>query len=118
MKVMFYCGLGTCEAHGTLEVDDIIWEAGNASTTCPECTSVLLQETDHFEDLNIQLQKERYALAFKKGSLTDAERQRLREIHRALGHHKPESFPPEAVSLTMKIASQIMAKIRNEETKN
>lgn len=118
MKVMFYCGLGTCEAHGTLDVNDVLWEAGETAFTCPDCFSLLSQENDHFENLNVQLQKERYALAFKPGPLSDEERARLREIHVALGHHKPESFTPERESMTMKIASEVMAKIRNEETKN
>lgn len=94
------------------------WLAGTVARDCPDCGVSLSQEDGHFEDLNKTLQHERYQLAHKPGPLTEEEHERLREIHRALGHKEPSGFEPEQESLAMKITSEVMARIRNEEQKN
>lgn len=115
MKVLFYCGHDGCGMTGTLKIEEDLWASRKLTLHCPGCDHVLTQEADHFEDLNDTLQRERATLCAKTGPLSDAEVVRIRAIHRALGHRAPEDFSPEQESLVMKIASNVMAKIRNEE---
>lgn len=115
MKVLFYCGIGDCDHSGTMVVTPIDWTSGVLQTICPACGQILRQSELHFEDLDIALQRERADICKRKGPLTRAERKRLRAIHEALGHHEAGEFTPEQESLVMKIASNVMQRIRNEE---
>lgn len=111
---MFCCGIEDCGGTGSLEVLDTDWRAQHVAHCCPQCGQQLLQTEDHFEVLNMELQRERVALAMKPGPLTKAERYRLREIHEELQHQPADEYPPEKESLIMRIASSVMAKVRNE----
>ncbi len=115
MKVLFYCGIAGCEKSGTLMVELHDWEKQNLETTCPDCGSVLRQSELHFEDFALPLHKERVAMCHRPGPLTKAERKRLRRIHELLGHQPPETFTEEQDSLVMKVASDVMQRVRNEE---
>ncbi len=116
MKVLFYCGIADCEKSGTLTVEASAWESQLLEVACPDCGSVLRQSEMHFEDFdNLPLHKERAAIFHRAGPLTVAERLRLREIHALLGHRAPDEFTAEQESLIMRIASDAMQRIRNEE---
>ncbi len=115
MKLLYYCGIGGCEKSGTIQVAEGDWEARLVKTTCPECGVELLQDEMHFEDFTVALHKERAAICYRPGALTSAERARLRKIHELLGHGDPEDFTEEQESLVMKIASDAMQRLRNEE---
>lgn len=115
MKVLYYCGIKGCEKSGTLQVDEADWKSALVRTRCPECGEELRQSELHFEDFNTALQRERVAICLRPGQLTRAERKRLREIHDQLGHRKPSEFDDEQASLVMRIASNVMARVRNEE---
>jgi hypothetical protein len=115
MKVLYYCGIGGCERSGTLTVAPGDWEREVLETICPECGQVLRQSERHFENFNSKLHEERAAICRRAGPLTRAERERLRKIHELLGHSAPEEFTEEQASLVMKIASDAMQRLRNEE---
>jgi hypothetical protein len=118
VKVLLYCGLEGCEHRETTEVDPVEWLDEVVAQDCPDCGKNLSQKEGHFEDLNAKLQRERYDLAHKPGPLTEEETERLREIHRTLGHKGPGEFDAERESLIMKITSEVMARIRNAQQKN
>jgi hypothetical protein len=115
VRTLFFCGVGDCERHGSMDVADDVWDTAGAVTSCPVCGATLRQSEGHFELLDMALQRERAALAAKPGPLTLEEVDRLREIHQLLGHRNPEEFSPESESLVLKIGSAVLAKIRNED---
>lgn len=115
MKVLYYCGIAGCEKSGTLTVEPIEWEKKAIQTDCPVCGEVLRQSELHFENFNSELHRERAAICYRTGPLTPAERSRLRTIHELLGHGRPEELTEDQDSLVMKIASDAMLRLRNEE---
>jgi hypothetical protein len=115
MKLLYVCGIAGCEKSGTLIVDLKDWEKKIIKMSCPDCGALLIQSDLHFEDFNARLHRERAAICYRPGPLTDEERKRLREIHELLGHLPAEDFTPEQESLVMKIASTAMQRLRNEE---
>jgi hypothetical protein len=113
-KVLFYCGIGTCQKSGTILISEEDWGAKRVQHSCPECGQLLQQERFHFEDLNQELQAERMRMCRTKGPLTLFERRRLRVIHAALGNEKPKAWSAEE-GIAMARASTVMRFIRNQE---
>jgi hypothetical protein len=115
VKVLFYCGLAPCENTGTIDVASDAYRAGTLTFTCPACGRIL-KSREHFELLDdLALQRERQEIAAKPGPMTDEDRDRIREIHRLLGHEPVREFSKERDSLVMKVASTVMQRLRNEE---
>jgi hypothetical protein len=80
MKVLFYCPR---DHQGVMVVTDAEWGLNSTMRICPKCGMTLEQRWSHFENFD-KVQGERVRLV-TKGTLTYAERERLRTIDKALG---------------------------------
>lgn len=115
MDVLFYCGTGSCDHNGTMVVSKREWENEEVQRLCPKCGTSLHQKELHFENLDVLLQLERVAICERVGPLTPTDRRRLQAIHKALGHKDPNTLTRAQENLVMKIASNVMQRVRDGE---
>lgn len=74
----------------------------------------LSQKKLHFELYDQALQRERVAIVYRRGVLSNVERHRLREIHEALGSPPATELTNSQVDVVLDRTSNVMTLVRAE----
>ena len=113
LEILFLC---TCGEVGVITADRRTWLTKTLEHTCPRCET-WLHHKEHFEVLNRALQRERVNIVYKMGPMTDDDRQRLEEIHEALGNTPVGQVEKGQEDLVIRRVSAMMNLVRQEMKK-
>lgn len=112
VEVFFHCP--RCSRDGTFAASRREWASRLVEYPCPQCGMLLSQKRLHFELYDHALQHERITIVYKRGSLSHADRFRLREIHEALGSPPATELTDTQVDIVLDRTSHVMEMIQHE----